>query len=236
MTSPPFAPPHDRVSWSLIEARGEDARPFLQGQLSCDVMNLVPGESTNGLLLTPSGDVITSLRCDGLSDGLDLVVRSELAESARSALARFLLRTACSLTIADTSSGDYDTVADQVTRGEPGPAEFAPGLSAHTFGPGFVARRVSFSKGCFTGQELVGRLDARGGNVPFRLARVTGEDMGHVDAVVRSVGPSGERARQRVTTVVAGSVVSGLALVHRSLVSDGSIATIDGVLVELLHP
>jgi len=37
---------------------------------------------------------------------------------------------------------------------------------------GVVARSVSFSKGCFTGQELVARIDSRGGNVPSRLCGV----------------------------------------------------------------
>jgi folate-binding protein YgfZ len=34
---------------------------------------------------------------------------------------------------------------------------------------GLVERTVSFTKGCFTGQELVARLDARGSNVARRL-------------------------------------------------------------------
>jgi folate-binding protein YgfZ len=34
---------------------------------------------------------------------------------------------------------------------------------------GLVARAVSFDKGCYTGQELVARIDSRGGNVPRRL-------------------------------------------------------------------
>ena len=34
---------------------------------------------------------------------------------------------------------------------------------------GLVDRSVSFTKGCYTGQELVARLDARGNNVPRRL-------------------------------------------------------------------
>ena len=37
---------------------------------------------------------------------------------------------------------------------------------------GLVARTASFTKGCYTGQELVARVDARGGNVPRRLARL----------------------------------------------------------------
>lgn len=37
---------------------------------------------------------------------------------------------------------------------------------------GVVERSVSFTKGCFVGQELVARIDSRGGNVPARLAGV----------------------------------------------------------------
>jgi len=37
---------------------------------------------------------------------------------------------------------------------------------------GLVDRSVSFTKGCFTGQELVARLDARGSNVARRLCGV----------------------------------------------------------------
>lgn len=37
---------------------------------------------------------------------------------------------------------------------------------------GLVARAVSLTKGCYPGQELVARIDARGGNVPKRLRGV----------------------------------------------------------------
>jgi len=40
---------------------------------------------------------------------------------------------------------------------------------------GVVERSVSFAKGCFTGQELVARIDSRGGNVPRRLRRLEAE-------------------------------------------------------------
>jgi len=38
---------------------------------------------------------------------------------------------------------------------------------------GVVDRSVSFTKGCYTGQELVARIDSRGGNVPRHLRGVT---------------------------------------------------------------
>ena len=37
---------------------------------------------------------------------------------------------------------------------------------------GVVERTVSFTKGCYTGQELVARIDSRGGNVPRRLVGI----------------------------------------------------------------
>ena len=44
---------------------------------------------------------------------------------------------------------------------------------------GVVDRSVSFTKGCYTGQELVARIDSRGGNVPRRLRGLIldGEDV-----------------------------------------------------------
>ena len=40
---------------------------------------------------------------------------------------------------------------------------------------GLVDRSVSFTKGCYTGQELIARLDSRGNNVPRRLVGVIGD-------------------------------------------------------------
>ena len=62
---------------------------------------------------------------------------------------------------------------------------------------GLVDRTVSFTKGCFTGQELVARVDSRGSNVARRLARVVvpvaadaGEDL--LGAIVEGAGDEGD--------------------------------------------
>lgn len=53
-------------------------------------------------------------------------------------------------------------------------------------GPWAVAQSVSFTKGCYTGQELVARVDSRGGNVPkpIRLLSIDGDDVPPVGALV----------------------------------------------------
>ena len=98
---------------------------------------------------------------------------------------------------------------------------------------GLNERAVSFTKGCFTGQELVGRLDARGSSVPWRLVRCVGANVQRVDDVLRSKGPDGPKG---VTTVVAtpqGVVALGIA--HRTLLDPTYLAEIDDVTVEAVQ-
>ena len=49
-------------------------------------------------------------------------------------------------------------------------AELTDDVIPATIGQWAIEASVSFTKGCFTGQELVARIDSRGGNVPRRLA------------------------------------------------------------------
>ncbi len=222
------------VTWSTIHARGPDAIAFLHGQLTLDVTSLSSGDHRPGLLLSPAGDVITSLVCALGAEGVELVVRSESVEPTMTALRRFLLRTRCTFDVIEGVTGPYATLGEQVELFAPGPEEFARGLGAHSFGREFVASHVSFAKGCFTGQELVGRLDARGGNVPYRLARLTGSDLDELDALARSRGPQGDRALQGVTTAVASHGVRALAIVHRTLLEGDTGLASSGVSIETL--
>jgi folate-binding protein YgfZ len=55
-------------------------------------------------------------------------------------------------------------------------------------GDALLRRSVSFTKGCYTGQELVARIDSRGGNVPKKLHRVVveGHDVPPAGATIRA--------------------------------------------------
>ncbi|MBL8775427.1 MAG: folate-binding protein YgfZ [Acidimicrobiales bacterium] len=59
----------------------------------------------------------------------------------------------------------------EVLRIESGVPAMGAELDEHTIPAesGVVERSVSFTKGCFTGQELTARIDSRGGNVPRHL-------------------------------------------------------------------
>jgi folate-binding protein YgfZ len=227
-TSPPLgAPPH----WSHIVATGPEAHSFLQGQLSQDLTEL-PDEGRWALLLAPDSVVITSCLVTATDDGYVLCLPRELGEIALARLRRFLLRTKCTLELIDVVEGPLATAAEQIRAGVPGPAEFARALTPHSFGASFVATTISFSKGCFTGQELVGRLDARGSSVPWRLVRAAGPNVERVNDVLTSRGPEGP---QGLTTVMhSGDGVVGLGFAHRTLLGSDELVAAGDVHVEAI--
>lgn len=181
------------------------------------------------LLLTPTSEVISSALLSRDEGGYVLHVARELAEPVLARLRRFLLRTDCQLELEACSSGPVATIGEQVVGGIPGPREFAHHLTPQCFGPTFVASTVSFSKGCFTGQELVGRLDARGAVVPWRLVSCVGATVERVDEALRSKGPEGP---QGVTTAIAhDNGVLALGFAHRSALGDGALAQFSDVIV-----
>jgi folate-binding protein YgfZ len=217
------------VRWSSIVARGLDATSFLQGQLSQDMATVTPSGAWS-LLLAPDGTVITSLHVTSNVDGYDLAVPRDLGDMALTRLRRFLLRTACTLELFERDHGPYDTVRQQIDAGRPGAAEFAQALTPQCFGSSFVDSTVSFTKGCFTGQELVGRLDARGSSVPWRMVRVSGPSESRIDEVLTSKGPAGPSGL--TTSTRSGEVVIGLGFAHRSLLGSEELQRAPDVAVE----
>jgi folate-binding protein YgfZ len=57
---------------------------------------------------------------------------------------------------------------------------------------GLVAASVSFTKGCYTGQELVARIDSRGSNVPRHLRGLLLSGPAEAGAVLSAAAPVGE--------------------------------------------
>jgi folate-binding Fe-S cluster repair protein YgfZ len=214
------------LAWSVIEARGDEALTFLQGQLSQDLAT-IGEEGAWSLVLAPDSVVIAVCFVQPREGGFDLVVAREDAEATLVRLRRFLLRTKCTLELHDVDDGPFATVADQIDASWPGPNEVAKALTPHTFGRHFVDETISFSKGCFTGQELVGRLDARGSSVPWRLVRVEGPSDIAVNDFLRSKGPDGPQGI--TSSIERDDRVIGLGVAHRTLFTEEAPASISVV-------
>jgi aminomethyltransferase len=87
---------------------------------------------------------------------------------------------------------------------------------------GLVERSVSFTKGCYTGQELVARIDSRGSRVPRHLrgVLVQGGDAPPVGAALFGEGEQGERELGQLTSVALSPTLGGpvaLAYVRREV-------------------
>lgn len=90
---------------------------------------------------------------------------------------------------------------------------------------GVVDRSVSFTKGCYTGQELVARIDSRGDRVPTKLRRVSG------DVEVGDELLSGDKEVGRVTSAVEGE---GLAYLRREVQPPAELRSRRGGVVRVL--
>jgi folate-binding protein YgfZ len=92
---------------------------------------------------------------------------------------------------------------------------------------GLVARTVSFTKGCYTGQELVARIDSRGGHVPRHLRRVLLDQPAPVGASA-SVGKKSAGVLTSVAPHPGGGAVA-LAYLSRDVTPPAAVAiTWDG--------
>lgn len=208
-------------SWSSIVARGDDAEVYLQGQLSQDI-GALGDESRWSLVLAPDSSVLAAVLLTKGDDGFMLSVPAEVAEGVMGALKRFLLRTKCELSWGDVAPVPFASLSERLDERWPGGGEYRARLTPHSYGARFVERTISFTKGCFTGQELVGRLDARGASVPWRVVYFEADDLERVDGVLRSAGPAGP---QGVTTaLVTATGARGMGVAHRTLLARDELA------------
>jgi folate-binding protein YgfZ len=222
--------PVTALAWSVLMVRGLDSETFLQGQLSQD-LSAIDANGAWSLLLAPDSVVMATCFVQRVEGGFDLTVASSLAEEAQTRLRRFLLRSKCTINLAVAPRGPFLSLDEQIDASWPGEGEINAQLTPHSFGRHFVNVTISFQKGCFTGQELVGRLDARGSSVPWRFVRVSGPSKDVVDRVLKSKGPQGP---QGVTSEHSGSGrLYGLGIAHRTLLG-GDIIFEQGVTIEAI--
>jgi folate-binding protein YgfZ len=98
-----------------------------------------------------------------------------------------------------------------------------------------VEASVDFTKGCYTGQELVARIDSRGNVTPTRLVLLTGDgEVPQRDAALSVDGTD----RASVTTAVpaAGEGWTGLGYLHRTVDTPAELTLADGQPVHAVDP
>jgi tRNA-modifying protein YgfZ len=177
---------------AFLRASGPDAVPYLQSMVSNDVEALAPGGGTYALLLTPKARVIADLEVFRTGDDLVLACPPEAAEDVLGTLLRARFRKKVALEPAEyalvwgdaagalaeleTPAGPHRLLAEapangagtaqewELARIEAGVPRFGREFDGDSMPAeaGLEARAISFTKGCYPGQEPVARLHYRG--------------------------------------------------------------------------
>jgi tRNA-modifying protein YgfZ len=236
---------------SYVRVAGPDAADFLERMVSNEVAPLALGESRDALLLTPKARVIAPLRVlrRGDDDFL-LLTEPELGELVRSHLVRARFAAKCEVEPEEHASTivlgeaegiptpDYGVPARELLDGpepegdveelerlriEAGTPLFGREIDDRVFPAeaGLTERAVSFTKGCYPGQEPIARLHYRG-QANRRLALLQLDD-DHVPAAEAELRV-GDKVVGRVTSAVAGL---GLGYVRKE-VEEGAVLDVEG--------
>lgn len=133
-----------------------------------------------------------------------------------------------SIVVPDGLADDPDGVErDRIRRGVPTMgAEIDDSVIPAELGAWLIDETVSFTKGCYVGQELVARVDSRGSNTPRHLRglRTDGADGADSAVVVGATVTVGEKVVGSVTSVADNLALARLA---RS-VEVGDLVRVDG--------
>lgn len=217
----------------VVTIAGPDAESYLQGQLSQDVAALQPGDTAWTFVLAPTGKIDgfgEIIRRD--AESFEFRVDAGFGEAVETRLRRFLLRTKAEIAVIAAAS--VPTADDEAARIQAGRPSLAFDIDERTVPAetGWVDRAVSFTKGCYTGQELVARMDSRVAEPPRRLVRVRSGAPLERDQVIEIDGAV-VGAITSAATNDAGSIALGY--VKRGTPTEGP-ATVGGVDAALEGP
>jgi len=234
------------ASWRVVAVAGRDARAFLQGQLTQDLATLGAGRLAGAGLLSAQGRVIAVPWLRATETAVELAVPADLSEAVLTRLKRYVLRAKAELAARDLDPvlagllADHlgvdaaltDPVLALIRAGQPligatNSEEWIPQMINLDLLDG-----ISFTKGCYTGQEIVARTQHLGRikRRMFRYAAATapplarsaltldGQKVGDVVAAAHTatgcelLAVVNLEARDRPLTLEAGATATPLPL------------------------
>jgi folate-binding protein YgfZ len=166
---------------AFVRVSGPDAEDYLQRMVSNDLEALAVGDACDALLLTPKGRIIAPLRVVRRSEEeFLLLTEPELGDRVVAELTRMRFAAKCEIASEEHESwlvlGGGEVVderpeGDEVTAEEAERARIEAGIPRwgaeldETILPaeaGLDETHISFTKGCYPGQEPIARLHYRG--------------------------------------------------------------------------
>ena len=247
-----------RADRGVLAVSGADRATWLQGLLTNDVKSLRDGEVQYSAYLTPQGRMITDMHVAARGHRILLDVPSALVAALREKLDALIFSEDVQVTDESARLSVWTVIRHDdflEVIGETLPDEFAglPEVSTDTFEviriergvPRFLAdmdedtipleagiegRAISFSKGCYVGQEVIVRVTVRGGGrVAKKLVRWVADPSADIVPLPDSRVFSFDKYIGRVTSAAFSPNVNrvvGLGYVHRDYAAIGTEITV----------
>ena len=245
-------------SRGVLAVSGTERASWLQGLLTNDVSELVEGQPVYAAYLTPQGRMISDMFVLASGDRILLDVPDSLAEPLRARLDGLIFSEdvqvknssdVCGAWTVITPGDLLEVVAPElpasyrglpeidldtfdVIRIERGVPRFLVDMFDDTIPleAGIEDRAISFTKGCYVGQEVIVRVTHRGGGrVAKKLVRWAADDSAPIVPLAEARIEAGGKDVGRVTSAAfspALSKVVGLGYVHRDSADAGTELTI----------
>ena len=247
-----------RSDRGVLAVSGADRASWLQGLLTNDVEAVRDGHTQYSAYLTPQGRMITDMNvavranrilldvpaplAAALRDKLDALIFSEDAqvtdESGRLSVWTVIRRDEFVTVIDETLPDEYAGLVEinldtfEVIRIERGVPRFLADMGEDTIPleAGIEDRAISFSKGCYVGQEVIVRVTHRGGGrVAKKLVRWIADASADIVPLPDSRIFSFDKDIGRVTSAAFSPNINrvvGLGYVHRDFTESGTDITV----------
>jgi len=206
----------DEISCSRIRVIGPDAERYLNGQVSNDVRLTEDGRMIEACLLDAKGKLQFFVQIHREGDDFIMQGPMEVSDEIFARLDKYLIADEVELVDESMDETAYLTIPNETRRILDGipkwPNEIFPGLLPPE--AGLEVRAISYTKGCYTGQEVISRMKRAGKtnrhlvklslNKPLIPTRskllVAGKQAGVITSVASHVGEGevalGYRARK----------------------------------------
>ena len=158
----------------VVVVDGPDALTYLHSQVSQDLQGMAVGEQRWTFLLEPTGKVVALARVTRTAeDRYELDTEAGWGEALLARIDRFKIRVRAATSLVPAAAPVAVDEARRIEIGWPRlGVEILPGETIPA-GTGLTRVAVSFTKGCYPGQELVERMDSRAAEAPRSLRRIT---------------------------------------------------------------
>ena len=247
-----------RTDRGVLAVSGPDSASWLQGLLTNDVGSLKDGEGRYAAYLTPQGRMISDMNVVASGERLLLDVPAPLAAPLRDRLDGLIFSEDVQITDESATLFVWTVITPDgfsEVIGAALPAEYGalPAIDIDTFEviriergiPKFLAdmnedtipleagiedRAISFTKGCYVGQEIIVRVTHRGGGrVARKLVQWAADEGAQAVPEPQSRIESDGKEIGRVTSAAfspARNRVVGLGYVHRDYTTSGTELTL----------